>query len=102
MTRLFIVLCAVVLVVGGAGLASAEAVSVPAATQAQDAALPAWLLGAQACGSASPHAAMATAADPSTESVVCCTAADRAACTAECAPLLGKTFCIHGCECFCF
>ncbi len=90
-----------------AGLAavplSAAQVEVPAAVEAQSAALPAWLADAPACG-AQQSAVLASAAlhDPTTESVVCCTAADRAACTAECAPLIGKTFCIHGCECYCF
>ncbi len=81
---------------------SAAQAEPPAGLEAQSAALPAWLAEAPACGATQSAATPAAFSDPTTEAVVCCTAADRAACTAECSPLIGKTFCIHGCECYCF
>lgn len=57
---------------------------------------PADCAQAEASDGAAPLAASAP------EVVICCTAADRAACNTDCAPLTGHTVCIHGCECFCY
>jgi hypothetical protein len=102
MKKVLTVLCLVVIAGAFAGAAgAADSPSLPAATEIQAAALPALLDGALDCGAASTQA-LPLAGTTQTEAVVCCTAADRAACTQECAPLIGRTFCIHGCECYCF
>lgn len=101
MKKTLVALCLVVIAGAFAGAAvAAETPSWPAAAEAQAAVLETLLDGAAGC--AAPQGTLTSATAPEAEAVVCCTAADRAACTAECSPLIGKTFCIHGCECYCF
>lgn len=99
MKKRLLALGLVVIAVAFAGVAqAAPAQPVP------DAALAATLgLAAPAdCAQADASAAAVPLAAPATAAVVCCTAADRAACNQECAPLTGHTVCIHGCECYCY